>query len=281
MTSVARYTFANNSIQYLELHDGITELSDRAFANNPFDSVRVYNPTPLVLDATNPNPFFGSTGVLMVPEGSYSAAYLKAVVWGNFEFGSDNLMYFYGIDYGNRDWKITAEANDADLSYVDDKSENRGMPYWIRRENDYPNDEYYYIAGQTATVKATPHEGNTFVKWTNKDEETALSTDREYSFEVTGKATLTAHFRSGAGINEVSVAGDVRIYPNPATKGVLTVTSGNLHPGDKLSVYDVSGAFIAAYKATGNKTTLDVTRLSRGSYLLKTGTATVKFVVIR
>jgi hypothetical protein len=282
MTAVAARTFAGNSIRYLVLHEGITGLGDRAFANNPFDSVRVYSPTPLVLNAQNPNPFYGVNSgkcPLLVPEGSYSA-YLKAAVWGEFEFGSDDLMYFDEIDYGNRDWRIETDVNNPEWGSVKDitPEDERGMPDWIREENMYDNNEYYYATGQTARLKATPSEGYHFVNWTTEGSLTLVSNDAEYAFTVTGKLKLIAHFATGTGLNTINVR--VQVYPNPV-KEVLTVEYGSLNPGDKLSVYDISGVFIAAYEATGTKTALDVTRLSSGSYLLKAGVTVFKFVVIR
>ena len=283
MTAVAARTFANNSLQYLVLHKDITELGHYAFANNPFDSIRVYNPTPLVLNAQNPNPFYGVNSgkcPLLVPEGSYSA-YLKAAVWGEFEFGSDELMYDFELDYGNRDWRIETDVNNPVWGSAEDitPEDERGMPDWIRVVNYYKQNEYYYAPGQTARLKATPTPGNHFVNWTTEGSPTPVSNDAEYAFTVTGKRKLIANFATGTGLNTINVR-SVQVYPNPV-KGVLTVEYGSLNPGGKLSVYDISGAFIAAYEATGTKTALDVTRLSSGSYLLKAGATVLKFVVIR
>ena len=190
-------------------------------------------------------------------------------------------MYDFELDYGNRDWRIETDVNNQEWGKVEDitPEDERGMPNWIRKHNSYNRDEYYYIAGQTATLKATPTGGNSFVNWTAEAGDT-LSTDAEYSFEVTGKAKLTANFASGNRLSAIN-APAVQVYPNPAAKGVLTVEYGSLNPGDKLSVYDISGVFVAAYEATGTKTALDITRLSSGSYLLKAGAVVLKFVVIR
>ena len=46
--------------------------------------------------------------------------------------------------------------------------------------------------GQSCTVKATDNTGYNFVNWTEDDEQ--LSTDREYTFEVTGDRNLVANF---------------------------------------------------------------------------------------
>jgi hypothetical protein len=198
MTSVAHDAFASDSIQYLELHAGITALGDWAFANNPFDSVRVYSPTPLALNAQSLNPFSGVNSSsdkrpLLVPEGSYSA-YLNAAVWSTFELGSDNLMFEDNIDYGNRDWRVEAAANPPAGGSVGDSSEVRGMPDWIRTANDYDTDEYYYIAGQTAKLKATPAAGYAFVSWTADGSSDVLGTDAVLSYVVTGRAKLIANF---------------------------------------------------------------------------------------
>lgn len=269
LTAIDSYAFTKNSIRYLVLPENITELGNRAFTDNPFDSVRVHNPQPIAFASTI-NPFSGinSSGKcpLLVPEGSYSA-YLHASVWSNFEFGSNE------VDYGNRDWRIETVANNSGWGSVEDISTERGIPDWI-------SNEYYYLAGQTATLKATPASGNFFVNWTD-EKGTVLSTEPDYSFTVTGKVKLIANFFApGSGINTVN-APKVRAYPSPVVNGRLIVESGNLNPGEKIAVYSISGSFVAAYEVKGEKTTLDVTHLPSGSYLLKAGTVVVKFTVIR
>lgn len=50
--------------------------------------------------------------------------------------------------------------------------------------------------GQSCTVKATPNTGFNFVKWTENDVQ--VSTNSEYTFEVTTNRNLVAHFTSQA-----------------------------------------------------------------------------------
>jgi hypothetical protein len=284
ISTVAAHTFGNDSILYLELHANVSALGNWAFANNPFDSVRVYSPTPIAFStAAAENPFYGVNSTLtksplLVPEGSYSS-YLNANVWKDFEFG-DDVLYWMGYDYGNRDWRIEGVANNPAWGRVEDISTERGMPDWIRIDNECDRDEYYYIAGQTATLRAVPAADYSFVSWTAEGSSNVLSTDAEYPFVVSGKAKLIANFESGNSVNTIE-AGGVSIYPNPVVNGTLTVKTGELKPGARIAIYSLTGSLVATQEVTGDKTVVDVSHLASGSYLLKAGITAVKFAVIR
>ena len=59
-----------------------------------------------------------------------------------------------------------------------------------------------FLPGTEVTVIATPNENCDFIGWFIADDESPVSTDIEYTFEVTEDITLTAKFDSGEYINE-------------------------------------------------------------------------------
>jgi hypothetical protein len=198
ITSIESRVFGSDSIQYLVLHENVTEIKGYAFANNPFDSVRVYGTEPIKLESGANHPFYGVNSSsdkrpLLVPEGSYSA-YLNTDIWKEFEFGNESLMSTDNIDYGNRDWRVEATVNNPSWGSVADVSVAQGMPDWIRKANDFDNDEYYYTLGQTVKLKATPKPKCSFTGWTKAGSSDVVSTDTVYSFAVSGKEKLIANF---------------------------------------------------------------------------------------
>ncbi|MFA7469867.1 MAG: choice-of-anchor J domain-containing protein, partial [Weeksellaceae bacterium] len=73
-----------------------------------------------------------------------------------------------------------------------------------------------YAGGSTATVKANPSLGNTFINWTENG--TPVSTNAEYSFTVTSNRNLVANFS----LNAYTIA----TSSNP-TEGGTTTGAGN------------------------------------------------------
>ncbi len=88
---------------------------------------------------------------------------------------------------------------------------------------------------------------------------------------------------------EVAEQGSLKVYPNPATNGKLTVEyaacSGDLPEPSapwqkKIRVYDLSGSLVAVYSLTadGAKTEIDLSHLPEGSYIVQVGTQAVNIV---
>jgi len=70
----------------------------------------------------------------------------------------------------------------------------------------------------------------------------------------------------------------VRLYPNPVVNGQLTMENEQWKTGEAIEIYNLSGALSATYTATGEKTSLNISHLPNGTYLLKVGGYTAKFV---
>jgi hypothetical protein len=77
-----------------------------------------------------------------------------------------------------------------------------------------------------------------------------------------------------------TAAATLTIYPNPATHGVLIVEHGDQKSGEAVEVYTLAGTLAATCKASpGEKTTLNVSSLPKGAYIVKLGARTAKVMV--
>ena len=84
------------------------------------------------------------------------------------------------------------------------------------------------------------------------------------------------------GIQELSSASLVSIYPNPATEQ-LQVNLENFSTGlSTIDVYDVNAQKVMTQQADANKITLEIAALSKGVYYLRiqnaSSSAVVKFI---
>ena len=70
----------------------------------------------------------------------------------------------------------------------------------------------------------------------------------------------------------------VSLFPNPVASGLLTVESATLKEGEAIEIYSVNGALAATYQAAGETTTINVSQLPNGVYLLKAGKHVAKFI---
>jgi Leucine-rich repeat (LRR) protein len=68
----------------------------------------------------------------------------------------------------------------------------------------------------------------------------------------------------------------VTIYPNPITSGLLYIK--NAKPGAKIEIYTLSGSLAGIYTATDTITTIDFSRFTSGTYIIKTGQTTLKVI---
>ena len=78
-------------------------------------------------------------------------------------------------------------------------------------------------------------------------------------------------FSGASGINSVST-----FTLNGIVDGQLNIAG--LAAGTPVAVYDVSGKKVAATRAQGEATQLDINNLNGGVYILKAGNQIVKFV---
>jgi len=70
----------------------------------------------------------------------------------------------------------------------------------------------------------------------------------------------------------------VKLYPNPVVNGQLTMDNGQWKAGEAIEIYSLNGALVATYKTIGEKTSLNISQLPNGTYLLRVGGYTAKFV---
>lgn len=87
-----------------------------------------------------------------------------------------------------------------------------------------------------------------------------------YTQEGCGSAQSSPYFFSGTGISE-SILQGITVYPNPVNQ---TLTIDNVY-GDNLEVvlYNTIGKEILRTKTTGSSTSIDLSELAAGAYLLK------------
>ncbi len=69
----------------------------------------------------------------------------------------------------------------------------------------------------------------------------------------------------------------LKVYPNPTT-GILTIKSKDLK-GKKITLTDLNGKIVLSFKATENKTKINLSNYSKGIYTLKSENALAKVVV--
>ena len=99
-----------------------------------------------------------------------------------------------------------------------------------------------YLQGQSCTLKAIPANGYVFVKWTKNGSQ--VSTNANYTFNVTSSATYVAHFQS----NSYSIG----VSSNPSNGG--TVSGGGTYTyGQSCTVYATANSgYTFAYWKEGS-----------------------------
>jgi hypothetical protein len=100
------------------------------------------------------------------------------------------------------------------------------------------------------------------------------STTRTYTITVTREAAS-----STTGVSSLAL-GTLIVYPNPVTGGVLTIENGALKSGDRVEIYAISGSLAATYEVSAGKvTTINISSLPKGAYIVKLGARAAKVVV--
>ena len=97
-----------------------------------------------------------------------------------------------------------------------------------------------YEFGETATIIATANENYRFVNWTEAGEE--LSTEAEYSFEVTRDRYIVANFIYEMSVDAIEL-GSISVYPNP-TSGMFKVEFGSITGDVTCQIVNASGSVI-------------------------------------
>ncbi|MDR0833390.1 MAG: leucine-rich repeat protein [Candidatus Symbiothrix sp.] len=71
--------------------------------------------------------------------------------------------------------------------------------------------------------------------------------------------------------------GTLKSYPNP-TSGTVTVENASIQAGDKIEIYNINGQLVQQFSAAEKQTTLDLSTLKRGTYILKVNGKQVKVI---
>jgi hypothetical protein len=89
-------------------------------------------------------------------------------------------------------------------------------------------------------------------------------------------ATVTVNMPTAV---ETQGVASLQIYPNPVVNGQLIIDIGQLKAGDVISVYSVNGALVLTGNISGGSgTTLNLSHLSQGTYIVKIGNKAAKVV---
>jgi hypothetical protein len=73
-------------------------------------------------------------------------------------------------------------------------------------------------------------------------------------------------------------AASLTVFPNPVSNEELIVKNEELQAGDKIEVYSLSGARLKIFAATGARSSIDLSSLPAGTYMVKAGGAVAKVV---
>ena len=134
--------------------------------------------------------------------------------------------------------------------------------------------------GESFTATATPLEGYRFVNWTNETG-TEVSTANPYTFTVTADVTLIAKFEVEIGINEVTLAQNISLMPNPADNYIELRVNSNVVVKEAV-VYNAFGQMIQTVNLTDNHARIDLSNVSSGMYFVRVNgegvMATKKFI---
>jgi hypothetical protein len=123
-----------------------------------------------------------------------------------------------------------------------------------------------FEAGEEVTINATPAGGYIFLKWTYSDGE-AFGDEEEMTFTMPeNDLTLKANFQSTASV-PVLAAGEVRVFPNPATTRFIVRSGSSIK---EITVLDITGKVV--YELRGLNTSeeaIDIVAMPSGIYLVR------------
>ena len=118
-----------------------------------------------------------------------------------------------------------------------------------------------YYETSTATITAVPNEGYQFAMWNDS------VTANPRTLVVTQDTAFTAFFEVKVGIAEAEAASELfSISPNPTTKNLqITISQEGSYT---MEIYSANGVMLKQ-ESIGNKSTVDVSALVPGSYVIK------------
>ncbi|MDR0833046.1 MAG: T9SS type A sorting domain-containing protein [Candidatus Symbiothrix sp.] len=142
------------------------------------------------------------------------------------------------------------------LSVINNPAKNGGYTFtsyqWQKNGED--------MQGETA--------GNLYITDAIKDYTT------EYSVVVT---TSTGELLQSCPVKLKEVTATLKSYPNP-TSGLITIEGTAIQAGDKIEVYDAIGRLVHRSVAENMQTTIDLSSLIKGTYILKVNEEQVKVI---
>ena len=97
------------------------------------------------------------------------------------------------------------------------------------------------------------------------------ATDRTYTVTVIRAAAPT-------GV-EAALKNRWQLYPNPVTGGVMTIEGEAIAAGDQMFIYNLSGVLVKTFELAGCRTTINISNLPKGAYVVKSGKHSAKIVV--
>ncbi|GHT19680.1 hypothetical protein AGMMS4957_04470 [Bacteroidia bacterium] len=171
----------------------------------------------------------------------------SAVANGTYTFANVTANHTLAVAFGKTCLpNLVVQIWDDVLSLVND-TERTGYTFvayqWLK------NDEW--LAGETSAYLYFP--------------EAAKDYNAEYTLLLT---TTTGQELQTCPVRLRAVKADLRTYPNPTT-GIVTVEDATIQSGTKIDIYNINGQLVKQCTATQNRTTVDISTLPRGTYILR------------
>ncbi|GHT39460.1 hypothetical protein AGMMS49965_05520 [Bacteroidia bacterium] len=170
-----------------------------------------------------------------------------AISSGSHTFESVTAHHTLAIAFGKTCLpNLVVQIWDDVLSLVND-TERTGYTFvayqWLK------NDEW--LAGETSAYLYFP--------------EAAKDYNAEYTLLLT---TTTGQELQTCPVRLRAVKADLRAYPNPTT-GTVTVEDATIQAGTKIDIYNINGQLVKQCEAAQDRTTVDISSLPRGTYILR------------
>ena len=122
-----------------------------------------------------------------------------------------------------------------------------------------------YMHGATAVIQAFPNQGYVFTKWSDEN------TENPRIVTVNNDMTLVAFFATGV---DESLQSNLKLYPNPAKSSIHIA---GLETDSEVRIYNSLGELVKVV-SVGADQEISVRDLASGLYLVRCGSATLRFV---